>query len=796
MKEKLIAGLLAALTTLTTVYPVLAAGTLGDFPGFLGLPGAGFLLVVGSTADPSDVVGAADAAIALAVQSTTQQSTSGTTAATGIEKDTTTINYGLLTTEFPNPIRTAHYNGLKQGYVSWKGNSYDYHEQINISVDATNTVFFSHANEANINGTEKMVVYASRIAYEYVFDKALNLSTATTAATTGTLLSPEYTNPIKVKLLGKEFVIVGIGSGQIKMLSGSAGMATATEGVVYGDYTVYPTLGGTTFVQFKVVDKAGTTVETGLISSVPNEVITTKTTPILTIKATSVSALQDGTVAGAYLVVGEQGAVEKTYDSSCDVTGTGVTDKKFPGSDSWCIQAVGFATAGQASVGDKIMVVYKPQTSPQYFVAGTKLSLPNDYGELGYRGWNYDTWTTLTVSAVTSQSLYHSPTSIGTTNTTTIATGLNGIEIVSAPVASIVDPNSNTAFLKAYILFGLKNSTTIGGNSPVYIGFWDSVNQRIGGFYNANGNGTYMKYINDTLGVAGACGVGGAAGPCGFAFNFTISYGGGAASVDLQYLYVNVSILEAGSESVAVVTGKSLFTNFRLGTAALPSAIVMNFFNKTATWTITSLPEFRLYSTDSAEAKDMTVRATDTSGVAQAADIGLFTQDFVTDSGATVVAPTSNAGSQRVVVKVPSQVLKIKAYVGKLGGTVTTGGTYLTYTPVTVPVAKLDTELTASDKLKNLVVIGGSCKNREAALALGLTFPTCGAASTVPQGAALIKVVADYPATGKYTVLVAGWEAAQTRTACSVIQQYATLLAGQNASVKVTAATAAGITAL
>jgi len=61
----------------------------------------------------------------------------------------------------------------------------------------------------------------------------------------------------------------------------------------------------------------------------------------------------------------------------------------------------------------------------------------------------------------------------------------------------------------------------------------------------------------------------------------------------------------------------------------------------------------------------------------------------------------------------------------------------------------------------------------------------------------MIKVVDDYPAVGLKTVVVAGWEKANTRTAATVLQQYDTLLVGQTASaVKVTSATAAGITAL
>ncbi|MEM7814511.1 MAG: hypothetical protein QXK48_02980, partial [Candidatus Aenigmatarchaeota archaeon] len=76
MKEKIIASLMAALTALTTVYPALAV-TLADFPGFLGKPVEDFLIVIGAAAKPEDVVGAADVAIALAVQSTEEVAVPG-----------------------------------------------------------------------------------------------------------------------------------------------------------------------------------------------------------------------------------------------------------------------------------------------------------------------------------------------------------------------------------------------------------------------------------------------------------------------------------------------------------------------------------------------------------------------------------------------------------------------------------------------------------------------------------------------------------------------------------------------
>jgi len=69
----------------------------------------------------------------------------------------------------------------------------------------------------------------------------------------------------------------------------------------------------------------------------------------------------------------------------------------------------------------------------------------------------------------------------------------------------------------------------------------------------------------------------------------------------------------------------------------------------------------------------------------------------------------------------------------------------------------------------NLFVIGGPCVNREAADLLGLTFgPTtsCGVASTIPENKGIIRALHN---NGKTQILVAGWDANQTRIAAQAI---------------------------
>jgi len=80
-----------------------------------------------------------------------------------------------------------------------------------------------------------------------------------------------------------------------------------------------------------------------------------------------------------------------------------------------------------------------------------------------------------------------------------------------------------------------------------------------------------------------------------------------------------------------------------------------------------------------------------------------------------------------------------------------------------------------SVKDKNLIVVGGSCVNSVAAEILGVSYPTCGAdfttATNVGAGQYLIKAVASPYNAEKTAVLVAGYEAADTKNAADNLKE-------------------------
>jgi hypothetical protein len=140
---------------------------------------------------------------------------------------------------------------------------------------------------------------------------------------------------------------------------------------------------------------------------------------------------------------------------------------------------------------------------------------------------------------------------------------------------------------------------------------------------------------------------------------------------------------------------------------------------------------------------------------------------FWSNYGTSIVS----AGQSEVSLLVPKQENYWDILFGREAGT-GGGGSVITKEPVrlTGDYAKLDTEVADWSKITtDAVVVGGPAVNQAAAKLLGLTYPTKGVASTIPENAALIQVFQNAFSSGKVAVLVAGWEAADTDLAVSAI---------------------------
>jgi hypothetical protein len=143
---------------------------------------------------------------------------------------------------------------------------------------------------------------------------------------------------------------------------------------------------------------------------------------------------------------------------------------------------------------------------------------------------------------------------------------------------------------------------------------------------------------------------------------------------------------------------------------------------------------------------------------------------LVTPVGTKITVNSEDDDS--VVIEIPAEEVYGNVFVAPIVAQVSTAaGGIPTYTlsKLNVGAAKLDSEI-SDVGANNLIVVGGPCANRISAQVLGKTFPACGADSGIAAGTAIIKAVAQ--SSGKVALVVAGYDAVDTRRASRVLSNY------------------------
>lgn len=738
MKEKLIAGFMAALMTLVTaVYPVLGATALSTFPTFLGKDGAvNFYVVMGATADPSDVAGAVDIAVRLAELSYTTVTAAAGAAVTGVEREIV-IGDTDIGSDFPAyTLKQVNIPFLKDSTIRVGTVDKRYYEVIDLP-DGDISNDYTTFNESVV--LDIRTVTTPGLQYRLIFAEAFNL----TDGGFGT------SKPLELSILGQTFKITNVGVNSFVGLTGVTGRADATTAVVYGNYMLYSDLGSdNTWARIKITDSAGNPVESLIIDDPDKAGGTSEkegTVANVTVRVLDVRALQDGTVVGVDLAVSSKGvSPQKTYSAGDD----------FPGNSDWKFNISITGTAVNISANNYIGVKYSPDLSREkWFKSGEKPVVPNDFFEFKHNGFTVSKYASLTVDRVSGLTVY------GADNKAiSDLSGLSGFAISSS--------NKVLAgtYEKAYVVFKQDTSTN-------------------------------RTWINATLAYADPTKDNHAI----YSSSKRLVSNSTETSYDPQDVSITVTF---DSSSYTLLLHKSTVTATPMWSSAVVPVNLTGYTNSVEGNYTFKNAQFdpKMGATEaSVDAKDVQIKGSVMGGSANP-DISSQESDIVYDTqGSVVKTVKSNVQSDRMVFSLPADKVKVKVAVGKVGAP-TEAGVYKVYQKVTSSIAVMDTEVIAAPttyKTKDFVTVGGPCVNKITAEALNLTFPACGAASTVPSGAAMIKVVDDYPAVGLQTVVVAGWEKQHTRTACTVLQQYDTLLVGQNASaVKVTSATTAGITAL
>lgn len=142
----------------------------------------------------------------------------------------------------------------------------------------------------------------------------------------------------------------------------------------------------------------------------------------------------------------------------------------------------------------------------------------------------------------------------------------------------------------------------------------------------------------------------------------------------------------------------------------------------------------------------------------------------VTRIGSIVKADTENKDS--AVLQLPKAEVYGNVFVAPIVAQLSSAGsgvTSYTLSKLNVGAAKLDTEI-SDVSANNLIVVGGPCANSVAKKVLGITGDGCGASSGIAPNTGIIKAVAQ--SGGKVALVVAGYEAADTKRATRVLANY------------------------
>ena len=158
--------------------------------------------------------------------------------------------------------------------------------------------------------------------------------------------------------------------------------------------------------------------------------------------------------------------------------------------------------------------------------------------------------------------------------------------------------------------------------------------------------------------------------------------------------------------------------------------------------------------------------------------VGTAKTDILTHYGTIIGNPNSNGDSDKVVLEVPDEQVKVYVYLGAPGMTTTTGEVSYTYSGLNAEVAVLDSEADTSGSTP-LVIVGGPYANALAASLIGSDDATIkdyfGYDETTGAGKGIVKLY-DASATpwNVEAMVVAGWAAKDTRAAAYILGQYLT----------------------
>ncbi|MHA1289998.1 MAG: hypothetical protein ACTSPB_21665, partial [Candidatus Thorarchaeota archaeon] len=620
-------------------------------------------------------------------------------------------------------IKTSKVPYLLDTKIAWNGSTYDVHEEIYLSGldqierDPSDTISNGTAYiQIDGDGTST----GSDVCYRYVFD------TSTTAPS-----EPSLDKPLTITIMGdKVLQIVDWGSNEVSVLAGYKGTFTLdTLSQQLGPYTVSVNAWGDSDRNstYYKIEKDGVSIVTddalNADSGVKSYVLGDETVKIQVLKQRKGVDTEGNAYWEQDIIVGNE--------TSQDLTS--LNDGYFSGDseNGGYKYVVSTAASNKITSGDYIGVCPDfPTDNRRYLKYGEILDFANGYFQIGFPSWSTPTsgFKTVTIEKADTVDVYAN----ASDTHFKIADNKPAIHINGGEL----EIGDGEVYSELWIVLNSSTANVHGGNrQKIWVAAKDSTTSRL---YNVTTLRTLLANETDSTKPN--------------LINITND------DITLKLIYDVVNQSSMANQSVIYINGTYDQLNF---------TVELNQSNG---------------RTDFVNASGLILQGTNINvDKYDNADNGAGNGP-IGDGGLIVDKPFSNFDSEKVVLKVPPEQLKAYVAFGKDISVSATGATVTSVTPIKTALGKLDTEITETDKsTKNLILVGGPCANSLVKDLLNAAWNVSDSCAAwldsdgdhyIPAGQAMIKLIDDAFATGKAALIVAGTNAADTRAACSVLQQY------------------------
>ncbi len=724
-----------------TAFGAVAAADLSDYPAPFVADGAWVgLIVVGSAAEAGDIVGATDIAASLAQQTTTA-ATGTETSVSGGKKQEVNINEAINdASNFGTTLDDEDISGLMDSELDFDDSAYNYREVVKLGSGGLTPTTGLLTSDYDYGSEIALELKRGDLGYYFLFDETINMSAASS------------TEPLEITMLGNNLKITSIDAHN---------KLTAEVGTEY-----FLNVGDSIVVDGKTV--------------ILQNVASCSSTPCAII--ISVNGVQETVSGGVTEKVGPKGEQIKIYPSETFYSDTlsersatllmgDDTTKSYTDGDAW----IGEPETGydwEWDLGDLTNTTLKGDTdvtagtgptigmrnkyivddwSDGPVIAGESYCFPGDYICVEFNK--------LTVKDYAKVEIYFDDAldlndagprgaiAGSSADALVIESTVEDIFYIDADGACWDSTNSTNMAgdVSTNTLYIVANTTAATNNLTIYMTNEDNDIVELGTFdADETCDLGYIDY-KDTSGTG----------------DIELSTLG---NLTLKTWVLAINDENSNSDAEELYIGANWSTDDEFA-----------FLGKTA---------------DTEEATDLVYGSTNVG----TKDDG----DLRTTYGIIVDEPKGSTSDDKIILHIPSDIVEAEIVITGPGAVISSSSTGVSVNSVAgIALVKLDTEVGAADKAMPLIIVGDSCVNKIAAEVAGVTYPTCGAALTdtygFAEGEAVLKLYENAFSGTNVALVVAGWNAADTRNAANVLKNfgsYSTQLTGTAVKVVGTTVTA------